>query len=152
MTVTDSWDPSQPDEYKDDDILLPYGVFDVGNNPSIHPNFFKGVLNDSLGRLYNNDAPITPTQLSSINMLAAILGPGCCFIVTLRTFWVLISFTTSMLVFWGSHMAMHKSIPIKRIVHNVSRIPVITMMPVTELGRIFFGVDNACKSRTSTWL
>ena len=62
MTVTDSWDPSQPDEYKDDDILLPYGVFDVGNNPSIHPNFFKGVLNDSLGRLYNNDAPITPTQ------------------------------------------------------------------------------------------
>ena len=54
--------PPQPDEYKDDDILLPHGVFNVGDNPSIHPNFFNSVLNDSLGRPYNNDNPLIPTK------------------------------------------------------------------------------------------
>ena len=39
MTVTDSWLPFEEDEYKDDDILLRHGVFDVNVNPSIHPNF-----------------------------------------------------------------------------------------------------------------
>ena len=63
MAVTDSWDPPQANEYKDDDILLHHSVFDVNGNPSIHPNFFNGVLNDSLGRPYINDDPITPTQV-----------------------------------------------------------------------------------------
>ena len=47
----------QKNEYKDNDILLCPGVFDVGDNPSVHPNFFNGTLNNSLGRLYINDNP-----------------------------------------------------------------------------------------------
>mmetsp|Transcript_27886 Transcript_27886/g.31344 ORF Transcript_27886/g.31344 Transcript_27886/m.31344 type:complete len:206 (-) Transcript_27886:155-772(-) len=62
MTLTDKWDPSPTDVYRDDNILLRHGVFDVGDNASIHPNYFNGVLNDSLGRPYTNDDPLTPTQ------------------------------------------------------------------------------------------
>ena len=62
MTVTDSWLPPE-NEYDDDDILLRPGVFDVGDKPSIHPNFFNGTLNDSLGRPYINDDPISNTQV-----------------------------------------------------------------------------------------
>ena len=49
MTVIDSWSPLEDGKYEDDDILLHHGVFDDGGNPSIHPNFFHGTLNDSLG-------------------------------------------------------------------------------------------------------
>ena len=63
MAVTDAWDPHQVDKYKDDDILLRHGVFDVNSNPSIHPNFFNGILNDSLSRPHINDDLITPTQV-----------------------------------------------------------------------------------------
>ena len=49
MTVTNSWDPQVDDEYEDDDILLRHGVFDTEGNPSIHPNFFHGTLNNSSG-------------------------------------------------------------------------------------------------------
>ena len=59
MTVTDSRLPLEEDEYEDDDILLPPGVFNVGGNPSIRPNFFNGTLNDSLGRPYINEDPIS---------------------------------------------------------------------------------------------
>ena len=34
MTLTDEWDPPPPDVYEDDDILLPQGVFDVGDSPA----------------------------------------------------------------------------------------------------------------------
>ena len=61
MTMTDSWCPLEDDKYEDDNILLGPGVFDVGGNPSIHPNFFIGTLNDSLSRPYINDDPISKT-------------------------------------------------------------------------------------------
>ena len=60
MTVTGSWFPLEDDKYEDDDILLRPGVFNVGN-PSIHPNFFHGTLNDSLSRPYINNNPISKT-------------------------------------------------------------------------------------------
>ena len=63
MTVTDSRDPHADDEYEDDDILLRHGVFDTGGNPSIHPNFFQGTLNNSIGQLYTNDDPISTTNI-----------------------------------------------------------------------------------------
>ena len=69
MAVTDSWDPPQVDEYEDDDILLRHGVFDVNGNPSIHPNFFNGALNDNPGRPYINDNPISNTQMLHRNLL-----------------------------------------------------------------------------------
>ena len=47
MMVTNSWLPLKEDEYEDDDILLCPSMFDVGDNPSIHPNFFNGTLNNS---------------------------------------------------------------------------------------------------------
>ena len=62
MTVTDSWLPTE-EQYDDDDILLHPGVVDVGDKPSIHPNFFIGTLNYSLGCPYINDNPIFNTQL-----------------------------------------------------------------------------------------
>ena len=62
MTLTDKWDSPPPDLYRYDDILLRHGVFDVGDSPSIHPNYFNGVLNESLGGPYTNDDPLTPTQ------------------------------------------------------------------------------------------
>ena len=63
MAVIDEWDPQPHNVYRDDDILLKHGVFDDGGNPSIHPNYFSGTLNDSLGRPYQNDDPLTPTLI-----------------------------------------------------------------------------------------
>ena len=63
MMVTDSWDPLVGDEYEDDDILLGHGVFDTGGNSRIHPNFFHGTLNNSLGRPYTNNNPISETHV-----------------------------------------------------------------------------------------
>ena len=63
MTVTDSWDPHVDDEYEDDDILLRHGIFDTGGNPSIHPNFFHGTLNNSICRPYTNNDPISATNV-----------------------------------------------------------------------------------------
>ena len=63
MTVTDSWLHLEEDKYEDDDILLRLGAFDVGGNPSIHPNFFSGTLKDGLVRPYINDDPISNTQV-----------------------------------------------------------------------------------------
>ena len=63
MTVTDSWDPHVDDEDEDDDILLQHSVFDTGDHPSIHPNFFHGTLNNSIGQPYTNDEPISTTNI-----------------------------------------------------------------------------------------
>ena len=63
MTVTNSWLPLEENEYEDDDILLRPGVFDVSGNLSIYPNFFNGTLDNSLGRSYINDDPISNTQV-----------------------------------------------------------------------------------------
>ena len=63
MMVTDSWDPLADDKYEEDDILLRHGVFDTGGNPSIHPNFFHGTLNNSIRRLYTNNDPISATHV-----------------------------------------------------------------------------------------
>ena len=63
MTVIDSWDPLADDAYEDDDILLRHGVFDTDGNPSIHPNSFHDTLNNSLGRPYTNNDPISETQV-----------------------------------------------------------------------------------------
>ena len=73
MAVVDSWDPPQADEYEDDDILLPHGVFDVSDNPSIHPNSFNGIINDSLGCPYINDDPVTPTQALHHALLKSLM-------------------------------------------------------------------------------
>ena len=56
------WLPSK-DKYDDDDILLRPDVFDVGDKPVIHPNFFNDTLNDSLRCPYINDDPISNTQV-----------------------------------------------------------------------------------------
>ena len=73
MTVTDSWCPLENDEYEDDDILLRHGVFDNGGNPSIHPNFFHGTLNNSLGWPYINDDPIYETQVLHHTLLKSLM-------------------------------------------------------------------------------
>ena len=73
MTVTDSLYPLEDDEYEDDDILLRHGVFDVGGNPSICPNFFHGTLDDSLGWPYINDNPISDTQVLHHALLKSLM-------------------------------------------------------------------------------
>ena len=64
--------PSE-DEYDDDNILLRHGVFDVGDEPSIHPNFFNSTLNDSLGRPYINDDHISSTQVFHHALLKSLM-------------------------------------------------------------------------------
>ena len=73
MIVTDSWYLLEDDEYGDDDILLRPGVFNVGANPSIHPNFFHGTLNGSLGRPYINNNPISNTQVLHHALLKSLM-------------------------------------------------------------------------------
>ena len=63
MTVTVSLDPQVDDEYEDGDIFLRHGVFDTGGNLIIHPNFFHGTLNNSIGRPYTNADPISATHV-----------------------------------------------------------------------------------------
>ena len=63
MTVTNSWDPHMENNYEDDNIFLQHGVFDTGGNPSIHPNFFHGTLNNSIGLLYTTNNPISKTNV-----------------------------------------------------------------------------------------
>ena len=73
MTVTDSWYPIEDDEYEDGNILLHHSIFNVGGNPSIHPNFFHGTLNDNLGWPYINDDPISETQVLHHALLKSLL-------------------------------------------------------------------------------
>ena len=63
MTVIDSWLLLKEDEDEDDDILLRPGIFVIGVNTRIHPNFFNGTLNNSLDRPYINDNPISNTRV-----------------------------------------------------------------------------------------
>ena len=63
MRVIDSWLSLEEIEYKDNDILLCPGVFDVSENISIHPSFFNGILHDSFGCPYINDDPISNIQI-----------------------------------------------------------------------------------------
>ena len=73
MAVTDSWLSLKEDEYDDDDIPLRPDVFDINDKPSIHPNFFTGTLNDSLGRPYINDNPISNTQILCHALLKSMM-------------------------------------------------------------------------------
>ena len=73
MTVTDSWLFLEEDEYEDNDNYLRPGVFDVGGNPSIHPNFFNGTLNDSLSRPYIIDDSISNTQVLHHALLKSLM-------------------------------------------------------------------------------
>ena len=72
MTVSNSLDP-QVDDYSDDNILLQHGVFDTGGNPSIHPNFFHGTLNNSIGQAYVNEEPISKTNILHCALLKSSL-------------------------------------------------------------------------------
>ena len=72
MTVSNSWDP-QVDDNSDDNILLQHGVFDMGGNPSIHPNFFHGTLNNSIGQVYVNEDPISNTNILHCALLKSSL-------------------------------------------------------------------------------
>ena len=72
MMVTDSWNPPK-DEYDDDDILVRPVMFDVGCKPSIHPNFFNGILNGNLGCSYINDDPISNTQVFHHTLLKSLM-------------------------------------------------------------------------------
>ena len=74
MTVTDLWDPHMDDEYEDDDILLRHGIFGTGGNPSIHPNFFHGTLNNNIGRPYANDDPISATNVLHSALLKSLMS------------------------------------------------------------------------------
>ena len=62
MTVTKSWDP-QVDDYKENNILLQHGAFATGGNPIIHPNYFHGTLNNSIGQPYTNEGPFSKTNV-----------------------------------------------------------------------------------------
>ena len=62
MTLTNFWLPPE-EQYNTDDILIRPSVFDVGDKPSIHPIFFNGTINDSRGRPYINNDPISDTQV-----------------------------------------------------------------------------------------
>ena len=73
MTINGSWFPLEEDEYEYDDILLRSGVFNVGSNPSIHPNFFNGTLNNILGYPYINDNPIFNTQVLHHALLKSLM-------------------------------------------------------------------------------
>ena len=74
MTVTNLWLPPKDEyEYDDDDILLRPGVFDVGDEPRIYPNFFNCTLNDSLGRPYINENPIFNTQVFHHALLKSLM-------------------------------------------------------------------------------
>ena len=59
MTLINSYLPLE-EQYNTDITLIRPGVFDVGDNPSIHQNFF----NDSRGHPYTNNDPISNTQMS----------------------------------------------------------------------------------------
>ena len=73
MTVTDSWDLQVDDEYDNDDILFRHSVFDTGGNPSIHPNFFHSTLNNSIGRPYTNNDPISATNILHHALLQSLM-------------------------------------------------------------------------------
>ena len=72
MTVTNSWDP-QVEDYENHNIFLQHGVFDTGGNSSIHPNFFHGTLNNSIGQPYINDDPISKTYILHYVLLKSSL-------------------------------------------------------------------------------
>ena len=72
MTVTNAWEPHVED-YDDDNILLQHGVFDTGGDPSIHPNFFHGTLNNSIGQPYTNNDPISETNILLYALLKSSL-------------------------------------------------------------------------------
>ena len=63
MTLTDTWFPCEENEWRDDNVILLPGVFDIGGNQSIHPDFFNCTLNDSFGHPYINDDTISNTQV-----------------------------------------------------------------------------------------
>ena len=73
MTVTDSLLPLEDDEYEYDDILLRPGVFDVSGNPSIHPNFSNGTLNNSLDSPYINNNLIFNTHIFCHTLLKSLM-------------------------------------------------------------------------------
>ena len=65
--------PSLGKLYEDDDILLRHGVLDTGGNPSIHPNFFHGTLNNSIGQPYTNDDPISEINILHHALLKSLM-------------------------------------------------------------------------------
>ena len=117
IAVTDSLNPPQVDEYKDDDILLRHGVFDVNGNPSIHPNFFNGVLNDSLGCPYINNNPFTPTQVlhyallksPSLNRINTKMMISYCTTVCLMSMAIQVSIPISSMAFSMIALVVHTS-------------------------------------------
>lgn len=60
--MIDSWLTPEK-QYNPDNILIRSDVFDVGDEPSMHPNFFNCISNDSRGHLYVNNNSISDTQI-----------------------------------------------------------------------------------------
>ena len=75
MTLNDLWVPPK-EQYNNGNMILSSGVFDINDNPSIHPNYFNITLNSSLGHPYVKDNPISNTKVLHYTLIKSSMKKG----------------------------------------------------------------------------